>query len=100
MYTSGDNTYYIYLSVTSFTGGKPTGQSGTKEGSGTWSGTAICTVDDPDKEYDVYGTWDTGTPNDDYYFNYNNNTYSALWEITGGDMGHPTGGGTSYGDLQ
>ncbi|MEA3312380.1 MAG: hypothetical protein U9Q76_09220 [candidate division WOR-3 bacterium] len=97
VYSAGDDT--IYLSVTSlFTGGKDTGQSGTKEGNGVWLGTTICTVDN--NRYSVWGTWDTGIPIDYYYFNYNSTppTYTVRWRITGGAIGCPTGYGTSYGE--
>ncbi len=98
VYSAGDDT--IYLSVTAFTGGKETNQSGTKDGNGIWYGTTVCTIDN--QTYSVSGTWDTN--GDLYYFDYTDYPpdadYTARWDITGGDMGHPTGWGTSYGDLQ
>jgi len=90
----------ITLGVSGFTGSKPTGQSGQKEGSGGWSGMAILTIPDlPPVVFDtVEGTWDTDDAGD--YFDYDSRpdpTYTADWDVTGSVPDGITGGGTCSG---
>lgn len=85
----------IYLSVPTFGGTKEHGEEDTKEGIGSWSGIAYCPGNN---NYSISGTWDTGGGTE--YFDYDNDppTYTAGWDVTGGAMGHPTGGGTCDGE--
>ncbi|NLI99267.1 hypothetical protein GX441_11500 [bacterium] len=75
----------IYLRPDSLLGGKDTGQTGTKEGNGVWSGTAIRRKNTVETTWSaVSGTWDTGTRDDNEYFNYDTNPDSYLlgWDVT------------------
>lgn len=78
-----------YSSHSKFSGIKGTGQSGTKEGSGTW-----CASTNKSGLY-IWGTWDTdgaGT-----YFDYNSRPPVAggNWDVSGGTYS-VSGGGTIY----
>lgn len=101
-YCSGNNGT-IVVSLTSSTGSKPTGQEDQKEGSGNWSGHAILTRPlQPSVNFtNIVGTWDTGTPIDDMYFDYTEEdiTYSAAWEVSYSDPLGLGGAGGSAGDL-
>lgn len=88
----------ITLGVSGFTGSKPRGQSGTKEGSGGWSGMAILTIPGlPPVVFDtVEGTWRSTYP----HFNYDSEpdpTYTASWLVTRSVPDGITGGGTCSG---
>lgn len=88
----------IYLSISTMIGTKETGTSGIKDGSGTWSGSAIRRKNQVENTWNsIYGSWDTN--GDTYKFDYNpvTPTYYAEWTVTGGSSGYPTGGGTSSG---
>ncbi|MBN2378582.1 hypothetical protein JXM67_02110 [candidate division WOR-3 bacterium] len=67
-----------YGSYKKYLGTKETGQTGTKEGSGTW--TAECT----NRSFYLRGTWDTGTNIDFYYFDYTGDPDqgTGLWTRT------------------
>ncbi len=98
IYVIGEIEDTIEFEDTVFTGSKPTGDSGTKEGSGVWLGTAILRRSGlPPVVFDsVWGTWwSTGN-----HFNYNTRpdpTYTASWLVTGSDPDGITGGGTCTG---
>ena len=98
VYVIGEIEDTIEFENTVFTGSKPTGQSGTKEGSGVWLGSAILRRSGlPPVVFDsVWGTWwSTGN-----HFNYNSEpdpTYTASWLVTGSDPDGITGGGTCSG---
>jgi len=88
----------IWLTVSAFSGSKVTGQSGTKEGSGTWSGSARRTLPDPDQIFtSVVGTWDTNGATE--YFDYRpaTPTYSVGWDVTYSYPLGITGSGVSSG---
>ncbi|TKJ38001.1 hypothetical protein CEE36_10850 [candidate division TA06 bacterium B3_TA06] len=101
----------IDLSVRNFTGNKETGTSGTKEGAGTWSGSAVRYKNGvPETRWtSVSGTWDTEDQGGQtYYFDYtmcpscppNIPTYSARWDVTSstpGGLNALTGDGGSSG---
>ncbi|MEA3311792.1 MAG: hypothetical protein U9Q76_06195 [candidate division WOR-3 bacterium] len=77
----------IYLTVSSSTGSKTTGQSGTKEGNGDWSGSAVRRgPSHPPQTFSlVRGTWDTqDTEGQTRYFDYRpaTPTYSARWNVS------------------
>ena len=105
IYVVGEIEDTIEFEDTVFTGSKPRGDtSGTKEGSGTWLGTAR--VHGPTHEdvyFDIEGTWDTDGANE--YFDYRAcpcppggpPTYTASWLVTGSDPDGITGGGTCSG---
>jgi len=97
--------YYIRL-WPGATGWKDTGQSGHKEAyNGGWTGKARLyrPYQDPE-DFDVWGTWDTGTEYDGMYFDYDPDTptYSAHWYYgSSTPAGIITGGkGGSAGELQ
>jgi len=105
IYVVGEIEDTIEFENTVFTGSKPKGQSGTKEGSGVWLGTAILRRSGlPPVVFDsVWGTWDTDGANE--YFDYRAcpcppggpPTYTASWLVTGSDPDGLTGGGTCTG---
>ncbi|MEA3312201.1 MAG: hypothetical protein U9Q76_08295, partial [candidate division WOR-3 bacterium] len=87
----------IYLNANRFTGGKPTGESGTQPGSGVWSGSAVRRGfgHDPQIFNPVGGTWSTtfdytSYPPDDP-------TYSGNWYLTYSTPDGLRGIGTSSG---
>ncbi|MEA3311949.1 MAG: hypothetical protein U9Q76_06995, partial [candidate division WOR-3 bacterium] len=98
----------IYLTVSSSSGNKPTGESGTKEGRGNWSGSAVRRgPSHPPQTFTlVRGTWDTGTDDDDMYFDYTMcpcppggpPTYLAKWDVSYSNPLGITGGGGSSGE--
>lgn len=80
----------IYLVVNSFTGGKPTGESGTKDGAGTWAGGYL--IASTRSSGSISGTWSAT-------FDYTQVTpsYSGTWTRTASSPDNITGGGTSSG---
>ncbi|MCK4334044.1 hypothetical protein KAX06_04580 [candidate division WOR-3 bacterium] len=99
IYVVGEIEDTIEFEDTVFTGSKPTGQSGTKEGSGVWSGLAIHRRSGfPPDTFTIWGTWDTDDANDYFDYNPRTPTYSADWDVTGSNPpGVITGGGTCSG---
>ena len=105
IYVVGEIEDTIEFENTVFTGSKPTGQSGTKEGSGVWLGSAILRRSGlPPVVFDtVEGTWNTREAGD--YFDYTmcppcpprTPTYSAKWVVTRSVPDGITGGGTCSG---
>jgi hypothetical protein len=96
IYVVGEIEDTIEFEDTMFTGRKPTGESGTKEGSGVWSGLAIHRRSGfPPDTFTIWGTWES-TGN---HFNYNTRppTYTASWLVTGSYPDGITGGGTCSG---
>jgi hypothetical protein len=86
-------------------GSKDTGQEGQKEVNrgATWTGTAKLYQPGKDPEdFNVSGTWDTGTSIDDMYFDYDPETptYSAHWVMNYSNPDGLTGEGGSAGELQ
>jgi len=88
----------ISLGISRFFGSKPTDQSGTKEGSGGWLGSAILRIPGlPPVVFDtVEGTWRSTYP----HFNYDTRppTYTASWLVTRSVPAGITGAGGSAGD--
>lgn len=77
---------------------KQTEQIGQKEGTGNWCGY------DSNKVIYIWGTWNTGTSNDSYYFDYGVDgtkdppTVSVLWYVSrSSDDENTTGSGTGSG---
>jgi len=97
IYVIGEIEDTIEFEDTMFTGSKPTGDSGTKEGSGVWSGMAILRRSGlPPVVFDtVEGTWRSTYP----HFNYDTRppTYTASWLVTHSVPDGLTGGGTCTG---
>ncbi|MCK4334703.1 hypothetical protein KAX06_07995 [candidate division WOR-3 bacterium] len=97
IYVVGEIEDTIEFENTVFTGSKPTGQSGTKEGSGVWLGMAILRRSGlPPVVFDtVEGTWRSTYP----HFNYDTRppTYTASWLVTRSVPDGITGGGTCSG---
>jgi len=99
IYVVGEIEDTIEFEDTVFTGSKPTGdESGTKEGSGVWLGTAILRRSGlPPVVFDsVWGTWWSTYP----HFNYDSEpdpTYTADWDVTGSNPPGITGDGTCSG---
>ena len=95
----------LTLGISRFFGSKPTGdESGHKEGSGGWSGSArVHGPGHPDLYFTIWGTWDTDGANE--YFDYRTcpcppgdpPTYTADWDVTGSYPDGITGGGTCSG---
>ncbi|MEA3311213.1 MAG: hypothetical protein U9Q76_03220, partial [candidate division WOR-3 bacterium] len=104
-FTCLENGGTIVLRVITSTGWKPTGQEGQKEGRGNWTGTAVLTITGlPDMDFTLEGTWDTGTPIDDMYFDYTDYpeedaTYSAKWRVSNSTPLGLDGEGGSAGEL-
>jgi len=105
VYYDGSYEDTITLGISRFFGSKTTGQSGQKEGSGGWSGTAILTIPGlPPVVFDtVEGTWNTRDAGD--YFDYtmcpcppDTPTYSAKWVVTRSVPPGLTGADGSAGD--
>ncbi len=84
----------IFVGISTFTGGKEYGTSGTHEGSGFWSGSGYSDNSGETKLFDFGGTW-ASTGND---FNYNTRppTYTASWLVN--PLGVVTGSGTCSGE--
>jgi len=88
----------ISLGISRFFGSKTTGQSGTKEGSGGWSGSArVHGPDHEDVNFVLGGTWEaeftyTGDPPD--------GTYEGTWRVTSSWPVFVSGIGGSSGFLQ
>jgi hypothetical protein len=82
-----DSTYSTH---NNFDGTKGTGQSGTKDGSGTWC--ACCT----NKSFYLWGTWDTNGI--DKYFTYDSTPPMVIgnWDVVNGTVS-VSGGGTFAG---
>ncbi len=104
IYVVGEIEDTIEFEDTVFTGSKPTGQSGQKEGSGEWAGMAILRRSGlPPDTFTIWGTWDTDGANE--YFDYRTcpcppgdpPTYTADWDVTGSYPDGITGGGTCSG---
>ena len=99
IYVIGEIKDTIEFEDTMFTGSKPKGQSGTKEGSGVWLGSAILRRSGlPPVVFDtVEGTWNTRDAGD--YFDYGGRPpiYSAEWVVTRSVPDGLTGGGTCSG---
>lgn len=68
----------IWLTVSAFSGSKPTGQSGVKEASGTWSGSAY--VKSAARTYTLGGTW--ASRNNDFDYTSTPWTWDAEVEVT------------------
>ncbi|NLI98787.1 hypothetical protein GX441_09055 [bacterium] len=88
----------IFLKIASITGGKTTGQTGTKEGDGTWAGSAIRRKNTVETTWSsVIGTWDAsftypaGSPPPTPY-------YTGGWTITSSTPSGLTGDGACDGD--
>lgn len=61
-----NDSIFVYIDTT-ITGGKETGQSGTKEGSGSWSGSGYSNRLTTDKLFDFGGTWEAEFEYTDFY---------------------------------
>ena len=93
VYSAGSDSIILY--VTSLYGGKDTGTTGTKDGSGDWEAYAVRKKNGIENTwYGITGTWDT-EGSDCFDYNDTPPTYDANWDID------PTmflsGGGTSTG---
>jgi hypothetical protein len=104
--STGGGYYNYSIKVWSNPSGwKDTGRSGQKEVNrgATWTGTAKLYQPGKDPEdFNVSGTWDTGTSIDDMYFDYDPETptYSAHWVMNYSNPDGLTGEGGSAGELQ
>lgn len=89
----------IYLSISTMKGGKTTGQSGTKPGDGTWSGSALVrgTRHEPYSFTSVSGTWDTQDPPQCFDYTASPPTLLAGWDVTGSTPPGLSGYGTCNG---
>lgn len=98
-FVSADNDT-IFLIVSEFNGGKVTGTSGTKEGLGTWSGTAVRCKNGVETTFtEVSGTWDTDDVSKYFYYpNEGTPTYTADWEVTSSTPSGLTGDGDCDGE--
>ncbi|NLI97872.1 hypothetical protein GX441_04340 [bacterium] len=89
----------IYLTVSSLYGGKDTGRSGIKSGSGTWAGSAIRRKNTVEQTWNsLTGTWNTDTEGDGFDYTPlpdDPATYSLHWYVY--STLSLSGGGTSSG---
>ncbi len=92
----------IYLSISEFTGSKEYLQSGTKEGNGVWSGSAVRSNNGTETTWTtVSGTWDTNDGTECFDYTTEPDSYTAGWDVTYSNPGGAnalTGWGTSYGE--
>lgn len=88
----------IFLSISTMYGGKVTGTSGEKEGSGTWAGTAIRRKNTVETTFtSVTGIWNTTYQYDCFDYDNSPPTYEAHWTVTGSDPDGLDGYGSSSG---
>jgi len=98
VYRDGFYEDTLTLGISNFFGSKQTDQSGTKEGSGGWSGSArVHGPGHEDVNFILGGTWEaeftyTGDPPD--------GTYEGTWRETQSSIPGVSGSGTSSGSLQ
>jgi hypothetical protein len=89
------DSIFVYIDVT-FTGWKYTGQSGTKAGAGSWSGSGYSNRLMTNKLFDFWGTW--ASTGNHFYYRPSPPTYTADWVVTGSNpLNAVTGGGTCSG---
>ncbi|MBD3286904.1 hypothetical protein GF338_11275 [candidate division WOR-3 bacterium] len=90
------STDTIWLTVSSFGGSKPTGQSGEVEDSGTWSGSAY--VKSTSSSYTLGGTWNSR--NDDFDYTSTPWTWDGEAEVMWCTPSGITGDGWGSGDIE